>query len=138
MTEARKSTNNVSEIKVNDQVFSQFDEIKEEASKFFSELFTDQPTASDIHLLDLVPSAVTSNDNDLLNRIITMDELREAIAVMEEDRAPGPDGYNVNFISICWDIVKKDLLKMVRKSQNCSKSGGSTNSAFLALIPKEK
>lgn len=27
---------------------------------------------------------------------------------------------------------------MVRKSQSCSKIGGSTNSAFLALIPKEK
>ena len=27
---------------------------------------------------------------------------------------------------------------MVRKSQNCDKIGGSTNSAFLALIPKEK
>ena len=27
---------------------------------------------------------------------------------------------------------------MVRKSQNCSKIGGSTNLAFLALIPKEK
>ena len=85
LTEARKSTNNVSEIKFNDQVFSQFDEIKEEASKYFSELFTNQPTTSDTQLLDLVPSAVTSNDNDLLNRIITMDELREAIAVMEED-----------------------------------------------------
>ena len=27
---------------------------------------------------------------------------------------------------------------MVRKSQNCSKIGGSTKSSFLALIPKEK
>lgn len=27
---------------------------------------------------------------------------------------------------------------MVRKSQACQKIGGSTNSAFLALIPKEK
>ena len=30
------------------------------------------------------------------------------------------------------------MLKMVSKSQRCSKIGGSTNSAFLALIPKEK
>ena len=27
---------------------------------------------------------------------------------------------------------------MISKSQRCSKVGGSTNSAFLALIPKEK
>ena len=47
LTEARKSMNNVSEIQVNDQVFSQFEEIKVEASKYFSELFTDQPTTSE-------------------------------------------------------------------------------------------
>src|SRR5713101_7275790 len=57
---------------------------------------------------------------------------------MEDDRAPAPDGYNANFIKLCWNIIKKDLIKMVRKSQRCSKIGGSTNSAFLALIPKEK
>ena len=51
---------------------------------------------------------------------------------------PGPDGYNVNFIKICWNIIKSDLFKMIKKSQSCSKIGGSTNSAFLALIPKEK
>ena len=57
---------------------------------------------------------------------------------MEDDRAPSPNGYNTNFINICWDRIKNDLLKMVSKSQRCGKIGGSTNSAFLALIPKEK
>ena len=27
---------------------------------------------------------------------------------------------------------------MIKKAQNCNKLGGSTNSSFLALIPKEK
>jgi hypothetical protein len=34
--------------------------------------------------------------------------------------------------------VKKDLHKMVLKSQDCKKVGGNTNSTILALIPKEK
>ena len=67
-----------------------------------------------------------------------MEEIKLAVDSMEEDRAPGPDGYNVNFIKICWDIIKNDLSKMIKKSQTCSKIGGSMNSAFLALIPKEK
>ena len=29
-------------------------------------------------------------------------------------------------------------MRLVRKSQNCTKLGGATNSAFLALRPKEK
>ena len=67
-----------------------------------------------------------------------MEEIRQAVDSMEEDRAPGPDGYNVNFIKIYWNIIKRDLFKMIKKSQSCNKIGGSTNSAFLALIPKEK
>ena len=57
---------------------------------------------------------------------------------MEADKAPGPDGFTVRFFSTCWSIIKVDLLRMVKKSQSCNKLGGSTNSAFLALIPKEK
>jgi hypothetical protein len=57
---------------------------------------------------------------------------------MEPDKAPGPDGFTARFIKVCWKIIKNDLHIMIQKSQSCSKIGGSTNSAFLALIPKEK
>ena len=81
---------------------------------------------------------VTNKDNKNMNEIITMDEVKKEIDSMEEDRAPGPDGFNVNFVKICWEIIKKDLLKMVCKSQRCGNIEGSTNLAFLALIRKEK
>ena len=57
---------------------------------------------------------------------------------MELDKAPGLNGFTAKFIRACWKTVKADLHKMVLKSQSCSKIGGSTNSAFLALVPKEK
>jgi len=57
---------------------------------------------------------------------------------MEPDKAPGPDGFIARFLQSCWSTINKDLLRMVRKSQSCSKIGGNTNSAFLALLPKEK
>ena len=57
---------------------------------------------------------------------------------MEADKALGPDGFTTRFFSTCWSTIKANLLRMVRKSQRCSKLGGNTNSAFLALIPKEK
>ena len=63
---------------------------------------------------------------------------KDALFDMEPDKAPGPDGFTARFLQSCWQIVEKDLYKMILKSQNCQKIGGSTNSAFLALIPKEK
>jgi len=128
----------VSEIRSQDKVINNFDDIKTEASKYFEDLYTDQPVIEDAQLLNLVPNAIKSKDNDALKQVVTLEEIKQVVDNMEDDRAPGPDGFNVNFIKICWEIVKIDLLKMVMKSQRCIKIGGSTNSAFLALIPKEK
>ena len=136
--EARKNFNFVHESQAHDRLINNFEDIKEEAFRHFRELFTAQPVIEDADMLHLIPSAVKYNDNESLKQSITMEEIKLAVDSMEEDRAPGPDGYNVNFIKICWDIIKNDLSKMIKKSQTCSKIGGSTNSAFLALIPKEK
>ena len=57
---------------------------------------------------------------------------------MDLDKAPGPDGFTARFYISCWDIIKRDLYIMIKKAQNCTKLGGSTNSSFLDLIPKEK
>ena len=57
---------------------------------------------------------------------------------MDADKAPEPDGFTTQFYKLCWPTIKDDLLRMVRKSETYSKLGGGTNSAFLALIPKEK
>ena len=106
--------------------------------RYFSELFNAQPIMEDNELLNLVPNAINNSDNEALTQSIMLEEIKMAVDGMEDDRDPGPDGYNANFIKLCWDIIKNGLLKMVSKSQRCSKIGGSMNSAFLALIPKEK
>ena len=134
LTKARK----IHKIQANDREINNFDEIKSEATRYFSDLFADQPTTNDVQLLNLFPGTVKSKENDNLNKPITLEEIKEAVDNMEEDRAPGPDGFNANFITSCWDIIKKDLLKMICKSQKCGKIGGSMNSAHLALIPKRK
>eukprot|EP00253_Pinus_taeda_P024931 PITA_24931 len=57
--------------------------------------------------------------------------------MMEPDKTPGLDGFSIHFYRICWDIIKADLFRMIKCFLQKSKVGGSTNSTFLALIPKE-
>ena len=59
-----------------------------------------QTITEDDDLLQLIPSAINYKDNESLKQPITMEEIKLAVDSMEEDRAPGPDGYNVNFIKI--------------------------------------
>ena len=107
-------------------------------TRHFNELFNAQPVVEDNELLNLVPNAIKNSDNEALTQSITLDEIKMVVDGMEDDKSPGSDGYNANFIKLCWDIIKNDLLKMVSKSQRRSKIGGNTSSAFLTLIPKEK
>ena len=93
------------EIQVDDRAIGNFEEIKIEATSYFSELFTEQPTIIDGQLLNLVPSIVKSKENDNLKKGIMLEEIKDVVDNMEEDRAPGPDGFNVNFIISCWDII---------------------------------
>ena len=74
----------------------------------------------------------------MLTAPVIVNEIKQALDDMDPNKALGPDGFTTQFIKTCWNIVKKDLNKMILKSQTCHKLGGSTNSTFLALIPKEK
>ena len=89
------------EIQAQDRLISNFEDIKTEATRHFSDLFNAQPIIEDVELLNLVPNTIKNNDNEILIQIITMDEIKKVVDGMEDDRAPGPDGYNANFIKLC-------------------------------------
>ena len=118
-----------------------FDDIKKAAFNTFKDLFTapdEEPLNPLDHPFDLIPNLVQEADNLLLTAPISMKELKTALFKMNPDSAPGPDGFTAKFYTSCWDMIKLDLLRMVRHTQTTNKLGGSTNSAFLTLIPKEK
>eukprot|EP00253_Pinus_taeda_P001985 PITA_01985 len=139
--EACKQFKNVSEIRSHDTVVKYFEGIKRAAFTFFKELYSataDPPIDTNAYPISLIPLCVQDSVNTMLTAPISLDELKKALDCMEPNKAPGPDGFTARFLQSCWPIINKDLLRMVRKSQSCSKIGGSTNSAFLALLLKEK
>ena len=76
-------------------------------------------------------------ENDELMQPFKEQEIIDVIWSMEPDKAPGPDGFSFQFYRICWPVIRKDLLQMLKCFQIKAKVGGCTNSTFLALIPKE-
>ena len=55
---------------------------------------------------------LTASDNAILVAPFTEKEVFEAISQMENNKAPGPDGFPVEFYKKCWHIIKGDLLPM--------------------------
>ena len=66
--------------------------------------------------MELIHPTIKKRENDKLIKRIIVEELKESVGDMKDDKAPGPYGFNVNFIKACWEIVKKDLFKMLSKS----------------------
>ena len=139
--EARKNYKAVTEINFQGNLVKDVEGIKQVAVATFQELYTaplEDPIDTSSHPFDLIPHLIKAADNNFLSAPITMNEVKEALALMKPDSAPGPDGFTSRFFTSCWPIIKIDLLKMIRHSQKVNKLGGSTKSSFLALIPKEK
>jgi len=53
------------------------------------------------------------------------------------DKAPGPDGFNVDFFKACWDIVKLDNLNVVKDARGGKTILKALNTSFISLIPKQ-
>jgi ribonuclease HI/exonuclease III len=140
-TQSRINYNSIEEIHMQEQVYRDAHSIKEAAHIHFKNLYSATMT-DDLNPLAYpiseVPNLITRDENHALNRPISDQEIKQVVFNMHPDKAPGPDGFTARFFTQCWDIIHKDLCKMVRKSQVCTRLGGSTNSSFLALIPKEK
>eukprot|EP00253_Pinus_taeda_P034998 PITA_34998 len=64
-----------------------------------------------------IPRLVTREDNFNLNRLVTKEEVSEVIKEMQNGKAPGPDGFNVDFFKACWNIVKQDIMNVVEDSR---------------------
>jgi len=138
---ARLCRNHISEITTAEgQICKGFSQIKEATKNHYRQLFTagiqgnEEDTAD---FLSNIPLLVRPEDNSDLNRPFTEEEVIKVIWSMDSDKAPGPDGFTIHFYKMCWDIIKTDLLKMIKGFRNKAKVGGGTNSTYLALIPKE-
>lgn len=83
-----------------------------------------------------IPRLITDEQNWSLRKRITMEEVEEAVKSMPNDKAPGPDGFTINFYKACWDIVKNDIWEIVEDSRRSKTILKSLNSTFIALVPK--
>lgn len=56
--------------------------------------------------------------------------------VIIRQRVPGSEGFNFNFIKSSWDIVKTDVISMVKDFWEHETLPNGLNVAFISLIPK--
>ena len=72
----------------------------------------------------------------MLTEKFTCVEIDAAVDSCDGTKAPGPDGYNFNFIKSAWDVIKKDVYEIVFEFWRTARLPKGSNNAFIAMIPK--
>jgi hypothetical protein len=79
---------------------------------------------------------MNEKEESALHRLVTLEELKEALSLFKKDKSPSPDGWTVEFFIHFFDLVSEDLSVMVDESRSRGHITRSLNSTFLSLIPK--
>lgn len=138
---ARLNRNHIYEIRTaEDHVSKGFAQVKAAADNHFQNLFSEGVQASEEEITEFlsnIPHLISPEENDALTREVTEEEIIKILWSMESDKALGLDGFTIHFYKVCWNIIKRDLQKMIKGFMRKAKISGGTNSTYLALIPKE-
>eukprot|EP00253_Pinus_taeda_P023364 PITA_23364 len=137
-----RSRNRILELKNNTgEILKSHNDISALLSDHFKSIAQEPPINREEAIKELtaaIPKTITSDQNLALCREVSLEEVEEAIRSMPNDKAPGPDGFTINFYKACWSIVKQDVWEVVEDSRNSGTILKSLNSTFLALIPKDE
>jgi len=87
-----------------------------------------------VNLVKLFKQFVSIEDNVILDRAVTKQEIWDILSQFSKDKSLGPDDWTVDFFTLFFDVVGDDLLDMVEDSIIRGKIQKSLNLTFLTLI----
>ena len=112
--------------------------LKQHITSYYKSLFgsSEDPTITlDSSRVEDIPQ-ISSEENDLLTAEFTMEEVKAAIFQMEQNKAPGPDGFPAEFYQFFWEEIKDDLMALFREFGLGCLPMHSLNFGTIILLPK--
>ncbi|XP_058092379.1 uncharacterized protein LOC131238798 [Magnolia sinica] len=115
--------------------------IQREAIKILESLLTaDVPplsTPSTDGLFSHIPSLISVEDNEMLLRSPSIEEVRDAVLKMPKDGALGLDGLSAAFFARCWSIIGGDVHAAAADFFSGGALPRTFTSTLVYLVPKK-
>jgi hypothetical protein len=124
-------------LKVGDNYITDNNHMEQHVLTFYKDLF-----GSDNHCVptDIVErtisNIITAAYNDLMTRVPSIDEVKQAVFNMDGSSSPGPDDFGRCFFQKIWDIVGTDVVASVTQFFRQGWILPNMNSSHVVLIPK--
>ena len=79
---------------------------------------------------------LSSEKRDLLDLSFTSEENKEALSSIDDNKAPGLDGFNSKFYKSAWPVIRDDIVEAIQSFFRSGKLLRSWNVTPITLIPK--
>jgi hypothetical protein len=133
----KNTTNHISSLMNGDVALNSSNEVSAHVVDHFSSLFTQAGSFVDNGLVEeVIPNLITDRINDMLTNIPSMEEIKSAVFSLNNDSAPGPDGFGACFFQTYWDIISQDVINAVLQFFTTGWILPNFNSNTIVLIPK--
>ena len=135
MANSHRRRNSISSISINGRRLVKEAEVKEGLVGAFQSLLS----ASNSWLPpypDLCFNLIGADQTAKLEEMFTKEEVLAAVSGLNDDKAPGPDGFPIAFWSFSWDFVKDEVMGFFKDFFQNDQFVKSLNATFLVLVPK--
>ncbi|GKV12577.1 hypothetical protein SLEP1_g23703 [Rubroshorea leprosula] len=132
----RRAQNNIAGLMREGEWIEDPETVKDEIVKYFRNLFKgdpwNRPKPEGIKF-----QKISEAKKEWLERPFSIEEIEEGLRSCDGSKAPGPDGYNFNFLKFAWQCIKEDFISFFSEFHRNGKLVRGLNSSFLALVPKK-
>ncbi|XP_072094113.1 uncharacterized protein [Arachis hypogaea] len=135
LASARRRNNRIDALVINGRLIRNQARIKIAIRNFYKEMYHQEKSPM-VGFRDGLVEMVSEEDALTLEMQPTTEEVREAIWDCESSKAPGSDGYNMNFIKKCWDEISPKFTATVLDFFQSSRLPADANLTWVALAPK--
>lgn len=137
ITKSRRRRNTFAKLKIEHSWVEDKQMIKDNNVNHFQNRFACfEDYRADLSGMNL--NSIDATEKALLEREISEEEVLSALKKLGQDRAPDPDGFQVNVIIKCWDFMKRDVMKVVKVFERNGSIDWRLESTFISLIPKKE
>ena len=141
VTQSRNLRNKIRRIVTGDgSILTSQTDIKREAAAHFETFLNGSsqsvPSVSQEELSSLVDYRCTAGEMATLQAPVQAEEIKDVLFSMPTNKAPGPDGYPMEFYKAAWSVIGKDFVTAVQSFFLFGLMPRSVNATLLALVPK--
>ena len=109
--------------------------LQEEARALLDNVATLDPKAQE-ELLDGVEAVFTEEDNAMLEKPISNEDVKASLLRANRNSAPGSDGLSYQVYLKCWDSLGEHLCEVIREIVRIGKMPESMRNSYLVFSPK--